>query len=310
LNLHNLNNISRLNNKEATMQMRSLTRKTVGAVSWALVMGLLLLPGYVHGYSTGPPDHRCGDPPDNFNCTMCHTSFPVNSGPGNIHLTGLPTAYQPGTVYIFTVSDSQASQIRWGFEITVTKSDGSRGGQLAVTDPNLMQLSVNTTYNRDFLKHTAAGTLEGQPNGNAWQINWTAPAAGTGTVTFYQAGNCANGDGTNQGDYIYTLATALEEAPNGVIGPEIAQPYTVDLLSAYPNPFNPNVTLNLATQPGQTAQIQLVDLWGRILEDFTVNTAEGMTKVPLNLEYLPSGLYIARAITRQGQAVITLVKAK
>jgi hypothetical protein len=308
--LHNLNNISRLSNKEANMQMRSLTGKTVGTISWALVLGLLMLPGFARGYDFGPPDHRCGDPPDYFNCTECHDQFLVNSGPGSIDLTGLPTTYQPGAVYTFTVSNSQVGQRRWGFEITVIKSDGSRGGQLAVTNPDLMQLTANTTYNRDYLKHTTAGTFQGQPNGNSWQISWTAPAAGTGTVTFYQAGNCANGDTTNQGDYIYTISDSLPEEPNGVIGPVMAQPYTADLLTAYPNPFNPDVMLNLASRPGQTAQIQLVDVWGRLVEDFTVNTGEGLTRIPLHLETLPSGLYLARAFTPQGQAVVTLVKAK
>jgi hypothetical protein len=292
------------------MQVGYVTGKTIGVISWALVVGLLLLPGYVHGYSSGPLDHYCGDPPDFDNCTQCHASFPVNSGPGSIHLNGLPSAYQPGTTYTITVSDSQATQTRWGFEITVIKADGTRGGQLEVVNPTYTQISVNTTYNRDFMKHTSAGTFPGQANGNAWEIGWTAPPAGTGTVTFYQAGNCANNSGTPLGDYIYTLVTTLDEAPNGVIAPEIGQPYAVDLLSAYPNPFNPDVTLSLATRPNQIAQIQLVDLWGRILEDFTVSTTSGVTKVPLHLESLASGLYIARAFTPQGQTVITLVKAK
>src|SRR4029453_17658900 len=36
-------------------------------------------------------------------------------------------------------------------------------------------------------------------------VNWTAPAsASAGTVRFNVAGNAANGDFTNQGDFIYT----------------------------------------------------------------------------------------------------------
>ena len=40
---------------------------------------------------------------------------------------------------------------------------------------------------------------------NPYLVNWTAPSsASVGTIRFNVAGNAANGDITNQGDYIYT----------------------------------------------------------------------------------------------------------
>ena len=41
-------------------------------------------------------------------------------------------------------------------------------------------------------------------------MDWTAPASEVqNPVTFYAAGNEANGDGTNQGDYIYTTTVQV-----------------------------------------------------------------------------------------------------
>ena len=62
----------------------------------------------------------------------------------------------------------------------------------------------------DYIKHTLAGT-----GNSSWKVQWTAPSkAVAGPVTFYAAGNDANGDGSNQGDTIYTVTqTITEEGP-------------------------------------------------------------------------------------------------
>jgi hypothetical protein len=83
---------------------------------------------------------------------------------------------------------------------------------LAVTDATNTQISVNVPLNRDYMKHTTAGTFPGTPTGHTWTMNWTAPAAGVGTVTFYLAGNTANNSGTNAGDYIFILNANVHEA--------------------------------------------------------------------------------------------------
>jgi len=56
-----------------------------------------------------------------------------------------------------------------------------------------------------YLEHTSKGNKK-----KSWKVKWTPPASATGTITFYAAGNGADGDGTKSGDYIYT--TTLEIA--------------------------------------------------------------------------------------------------
>jgi hypothetical protein len=192
------------------MKRRNLVPKIQFSI--ALIITLTFLPGMVLAFSGGPPDHVCADPPDYTNCTMCHSSFTVNSGAGYVALTGLPTAYTPGTTYPISVTTAMTGQLRWGFELTAIKADGSRGGQLVVTDPTNTQLSVNVTYNRDFMKHTSAGSFPGTPNSHTWTASWTAPIAGTGTVTFFLAGNAANNSSTNAGDYIFIMNTNVHQA--------------------------------------------------------------------------------------------------
>ena len=57
------------------------------------------------------------------------------------------------------------------------------------------------------------------PNGTAsrtWQVRWTAPSTDIGTVRFWFAGNAANGNGDNQGDYIYT-SNASSDSPTSAV---------------------------------------------------------------------------------------------
>jgi hypothetical protein len=226
-------------------------------------------------------------------------------------LQGLPANYSPGANYTFTVALAREGQSRWGFEMTAIKADLTRGGQLAVINTTEMQLTVSSTYNRDYLKHWSAGTYPGTPSGHNWQISWTAPPAGMGTVTFYLAGNAADNSGTNQGDFIYTTTATLPEGLVGVVEPVYQQPETPQLLTAWPNPFNPQVILNLSAQPWETVHLDLLDVAGRLVDAFILNSdARGEIRLPLDLGYLPSGRYFARASTHQGQQVITLIKAK
>lgn len=290
--------------------MRAVAYISRYVVSLLAITGLSL-GNSARAYPYGPPDHEAGDPPDNINCTACHSTYTVNSGPGVAQLRNLPAAFQPGQTYTLTVSIAQPGQLRWGFELCALVRDSVDAGQLAAVDTNLVQTSVYPfLLNRHFIKQKLAGSFWYQPDSASWQIRWTAPSAAYDTASFYVALNAANGDDTHLGDYIYTLDIDVPRASAGVIADPGLQPATPALLSAYPNPFNPNVILNLATLPGETARLELLDLFGRVLGNYDVAAAGSLTRFPLNLEFLPSGRYFARAWTRQGQTVITLVKAK
>ena len=58
---------------------------------------------------------------------------------------------------------------------------------------------------RPGIQLTAAGRIE-------WVIEWTAPATAAGPVVFHAAGNAANGDESQFGDFIHT-ASQTSRAP-------------------------------------------------------------------------------------------------
>ncbi|NOZ08410.1 MAG: hypothetical protein GXO91_05985 [FCB group bacterium] len=170
--------------------------------------GFLLLFTHLMAYSGGPPNGKTGAPGEG-TCRDCHNSFGLNSGPGQVTIQGIPEAYYPGDIYTLSVHVNQAGQSRWGFELAAKTVTGSQGGAITVTQPQYTQTSNSGGI--IYLKHRSAGTFNGQPGGAVWEFEWTAPEAATGPVTFYTAGNAANGNFDNTGDYIYTTqATSAE----------------------------------------------------------------------------------------------------
>jgi hypothetical protein len=168
----------------------------------------------VWSFSGGPPDGRTGAPGEGL-CTDCHTSFPPNSGDGSLTLSGLPDYYEPSTTYALTVTLADSNQSRWGFELCAKfDDDQQQAGTITVTDATNTQSSESAGIT--YLKQTSAGTYNGQSHGPVfWSFDWTSPGAKVpGRVWFYVAGNAANGNNNNQGDYIYRIAERTEKKEN------------------------------------------------------------------------------------------------
>ena len=159
------------------------------------------------GYSTGPPAAHAGAPGET-SCIACHYSYAVNTGSGVLQLIGLPTAYRAGQEIDLAVSLAYAGQRRFGFQLSAVDDAGNQAGELIVTNANRTQLLPGNVSGkaRLYLEHTQIGTLPNQSGQSVWLCKWIAPALSTGRVTFYLAGNAANGNYTTTGDYIYTRA--------------------------------------------------------------------------------------------------------
>ena len=155
----------------------------------------------VFAYTNGPPDGRTGSPVDGKTCNDdCHTSYTLNSGPAAFSISA-PSSYTSGETLSITVSFSNSNTTKHGFELSVLDANNSNVGTFSSVDSNTQ------TSDGKYIKHTSAGT------GNAsWNVQWAAPSSEVQEVTFYAAGNEANGDSTNQSDYIYTTTKQISVA--------------------------------------------------------------------------------------------------
>lgn len=197
-------------------QNKVLKRIVFGLCS-ILIVGYCYLGQEAGAFSSGPPASHTGAPAlgsigQESTCTECHTSFDLNSGPGTLTLTGLPANYTPNQELTLTVTLSQTSRARYGFQLTALDDQGRKAGDLIVTDATRTRLiSGGGTFDgRQYLEHTQAGVTPNGTNQNSWTFRWKAPAQSVGRVTFYVAGNAANGNFNNQGDYIYNITASVQ----------------------------------------------------------------------------------------------------
>lgn len=194
----------------------------------------------VGAFSGGPPASRTGAPAlGTFaaepTCTACHAGT-VNSGGGTLTLTGVPANYTPGQEVTLTVTVTQPDRMRYGFQLTALTDDGQKAGDLVVTDTARTQLRAGAGgfAGRQYIEHTLTGVAPSGANQGSWSFTWRAPAQSVGRVTFYVAGNAANGNFANSGDFIYTInsssqpaalaavstVSAASFAPAGMLAPE------------------------------------------------------------------------------------------
>jgi|ERR1041384_656977 hypothetical protein len=159
----------------------------------------------VHAYVSGPPPSHT-DAPGEENCTECHTSFPLNSGNGNVTIAGLPDTYTPNQLVPVTVTVNHPDGFLYGFQVTALDSMNHPAGTFNLIDTDITQLITGevNSETRTYIEQTMEGAAPVEFNRRAFTFTWTAPATDVGQVTFYAAGNGANGDGDNSGDYIYT----------------------------------------------------------------------------------------------------------
>ena len=127
-------------------------------------------------------------------------------------LTGLPElGYALNEQYDLTVTLSQTQRARFGFEMTAVDANGRAAGDWDNLEPLRIALENNRVgaNNRRYAGHTLVGTAPNGPNQSTWVLRWKAPATDIGRVTFYVVGNAANGDGSSNGDFIYSINRSI-----------------------------------------------------------------------------------------------------
>jgi hypothetical protein len=117
-------------------------------------------------------------------------------------------------VYTMSVTVSQTGINLFGVGIEALTAAGTNAGTLTITDAASTQIktvTIGTTSRRNIVHQLNGGA---SPNSKVFNFSWTAPAAGTGNVTFYFSGVAANGTGNENGDWVYNANQVFTEACN------------------------------------------------------------------------------------------------
>ena len=160
-------------------------------------------------YLDGPPPAHTGGF-GNDTCHACHFENDLDAPDGSLVLSGVPITFDPSATYRITVSLERSGMGRAGFQLAARVSEGDRAGEQAGTLQPLegderVQVAAapeGVTY----AQHTEPGTALTGPETTFWTVEWRPPTVDATSVMFHAAGNAANDDASEFGDFIYTAS--------------------------------------------------------------------------------------------------------
>jgi len=243
-------------------------------------LGLIALALLLLSNSANPPNGKTGAPGDGL-CTECHSPASATLD-GKISVSGFPEAIVPNQTYQLTVTNTNTvgSGVKGGFQMTILGPLNIKAGEMS--NPSASSVVTNAA-GRQYFEHNPALNFNGSPS-VSWTVDWTAPDMPDGSVvTWYAAGNIANGDFNSTGDKVVAangsgtyMLSATREADR--IAP----------LAIYPNPGTDRIRLEASGDAAFNSNVSVVAM------DGTIVLREDMTDGTLDVSTLPSGMYVIR----------------
>jgi hypothetical protein len=263
--------------------------KTKSLLYLVIPAGTIILASWILSPG-GSPGGKSGSPGDGgASCTQCHTGT-AQQATGWITSNIPASGYVPGQTYTITATGTHNGVQKFGFELTAEDADAAKKGTFIITNAAQTKL-VNGAK---AVTHTSGGNT---PSGNSktWTFDWTAPAAGTGQVTFYGAFNAANGNGSTSGDVIYLSATAFNEFTTSISDAGMAS----GSLRVFPNPFTDFIRIS-TEKAGEIREIRISASNGAVIFDLSSPIDDELTVYTSDY---PKGTYILQILFRDGSSL-------
>lgn len=225
-------------------------------------------------WNSGTPGGKTGSPIDVNTCTQCHGGT-ASQQDGWITSNIPATGYMPGETYTITATGTHTGASKFGFEITSENND-AKVGTFIVTDGTTTKLdNVDKA-----ITHTSSNAAT--DGSKTWSFEWTAPATGTGDVTFYGAFNAADGNGGTSGDVIYTSELAVSESTVNI------EDNTTIGLSVFPNPAKDYLNIN---SKNTIKNIRIIDISGK---EFINISGINSKSEKIDLDIFSEGIYFIK----------------
>jgi hypothetical protein len=225
------------------------------------------------------------------NTATCHTGNTVNAPGGSIIISApglIGWQYNPGQTYTIEVTITRTGVNLYGIGFEALKSDGSNAGQLVITNTAQTQIknAIVGINSRANVVHTLNGGASA--GSHTFSFNWVAPGAGTGNITFYAAGNAANGTNTTAGDFIYTTSQVVVPSTTGLTELNANANFLV-----YPNPATSNLSVHFQCMDNGLVSGKLISLNGKLQHKlFSNQFTKGTQQMHIDLpSHLNRGVY-------------------
>lgn len=250
--------------------------------------------------SNGPGGNKTGSRGVTAGCATCHggTATAGVTIAFELDSAGTPvTRYKPGMLYTLkmTGTNTTANSLpKFGTQLSVVSGSGSSSVNAGTFSSLPTGTSTITSSTIKILQHNtklspATGT---GATGTTYvvSVGWTAPAAGTGTVTAYGVINAVdNNGGDNTADKWNNATASFTELPNtiGVASVSAAE------LNIYPNPV-----VNMLNIGAYTGSVIVYDINGKIVTTAVVNN-----NITIDASSWTAGMYLV--VLNNGERTIT-----
>lgn len=223
-------------------------------------------------------------------CANCHPAGSPLDQPTWL-TTDIPAGgYVPGVTYNITVYAQHANAIgqKNGFALNCeANATNNNAGTFDFSSPNF-QSPTNTGC----VTHTSSSNTPNASGASTWTIPWTAPASGTGQVTFFtsmvtgQAGGGANG-------YAWKATNTVSENTSTDI--EVLNEKSE--LIVFPNPANDIIYLN-----GNVKAVEIYSINGSYIESKSINNNS------VEISNLKEGIYLIKISDERSSKFSKLMK--
>ena len=231
---------------------------------------------YTGGYSGAPGRQTCA--------SSCH-----GGTSGTLTVTGFPTSYSPQHTYRIVIGHNGGSRIVNFNATTRLGTSSTVAGTFAIV--------TNTA-----LYTGADGGVYANPHSiDSAVFQWTAPAAGNGTVNFYAAG--FQGTTSSSSGQSRAITLSATESTTGV-NPDVALPKAFALNQNYPNPFNPSTTLSYDVPTRSHITLRVYNTLGQEVATLVdEDRSAGSYSVVWDASGIASGTYLTQ-LTADGKSVV------
>ncbi len=241
-------------------------------------LGFLLL-NSSNGAGASQNADRTGSPVSNGDCNGCHSGGVVTPTVTVALFDGLlpVSSYTPGKSYTLRISVIGLGYLRYGFQTVALSSGNVNAGTITAGSSGTRAVTLNSRIYGEHTSPSATGIFD---------LNWKAPAAGTGSVSFYTAGlgaaNPVGDNGDKANSYILTVSEAA--------GTDV-EAHQTESLRFGPNPVH-----------------DVLHFYGNPCSNIRVYNMQGLEMVhvegqhnSVSLSKLPAGIYLLRAVDGRGK---------
>ncbi|HRG58955.1 MAG TPA: T9SS type A sorting domain-containing protein [Bacteroidia bacterium] len=209
------------------------------------------------GKTGSPGETTCNTP-------LCHTGNSANAVGGSITIDcpNMPNwKYTPGQSYTVNVTVERNGLNLFGMGFEALTSTGTNAGSFTITNPNQMttKSAMISGNSRTSVVHNLNGGASS--NSHTFSFTWNAPSTDIGSITFYVAGNAANGDGEKTGDFIYNTSKVISSPTTG-------REYLNEkkaMCCIYPNPAKDMVNMQYTLKSNSNVTIKIFSLSGQLV---------------------------------------------